>query len=106
MRTILASYLAAGAELDFYSACSYGSSATAVTSYANYTAAGEDPPPSTWPIFVDHPDTGIWSKYCASGYTIVIVLPGGEVVYHAVTNLNVADQEQAFLDALDQALAP
>jgi len=103
MRTILNSYVAGGADVDFYSLCYQGSSG-AVSSYANYSAAGEDPPPSTWPIFVDTPEAGIWNKYCASSYTIAIVLPGGEVVYHAVTNLNLADQQQAFLDALDQAL--
>ncbi len=103
MRTIHNAYLAGGADVAFYSVC-YQGSAGAVPSYANYAAAGEDPPPSTWPIFVDTPDVGIWSKYCAAAYTIVIVLPGGEVVYHAVTNLNVVAQAQSFLDALDQAL--
>jgi hypothetical protein len=73
-------------------------------SYSAYEAAGEAPGPSTWPMFADSPEAGVWGKECASSYTLAILDGAGIVSYHAVTNLTLAEQRDAFTTALDLAL--
>lgn len=105
MRTLWNAYLAAGEEdLRFFSVCLQGSSESSVTSYVEYDLSGEDPPPSTWPVFVDDTEAKVAVKECATGYTAMIVDSNDVVVYHQTTQFTNADQKAVFLESLDLAL--
>jgi hypothetical protein len=102
LRTIFAERLDAGVTgLEVFTVCTADEG---IASYAAYERAGETAGPSTWPIFADSPEAGVWAKECASSYVLAILDGAGVVVYHAVTNLTVVEQRDAFTTALDLEL--
>jgi hypothetical protein len=107
MRTLRNDWMEAGVpDVRFFSVCTAGSSSGSVTGYAEYDLAGEDPPPSPWPVFIDEPVVDAAGRECAQSNTVMIVDGTGAVRYHQPTDLTNADQRKAFVDAVEGLAGP